>query len=432
MINPNQLLGSPLTADYLPEGYTGMFLFARNRPPFSGTVIREMMSDPRVIFGLWLIKGPILANSRFKIVCEDEEVTKYLIENITRFWRNSAARALKSIEWGYSASEVLYKVVEGKIHFDILKDIHSLDTRAVTKEGSLVGFTVRNVPVRSTQVPMQGGEYGEHKKLFIGIPKGFWHIHWRDRHPWYGLSRLYGAHIPWWEQWSDGGYRDIRRLWFHKNAFEGGVMYHPPGVTRTKDNLVISNKDLAREMIEKKRTGGTLTLPNTMSGDGIRSWEYAAPVGNPIPAGLMEYGASLKEELFEGMGIPPEIFQSGGSGFGSATGRAIPEEAFFSVLQEILQWLISDADQQIFRHLVRLNFGQDHARYEIVPFGLTAKAEERENQQREDQRAAEAAEASRLAGTGLPPGAQGQQPTQLSHRFGGNGEAKESPVGPSE
>ena len=128
MINPNQLLGSPLTADYLPEGYTGMFLFARNRPPFSGTVIREMMSDPRVIFGLWLIKGPILSNSRFKIDCDDEKVTKYLIENVTRFWRNSAARALKSIEWGYSASEVLYRVVEGKIHFDILKDIHSLDT----------------------------------------------------------------------------------------------------------------------------------------------------------------------------------------------------------------------------------------------------------------------------------------------------------------
>ena len=176
-------------------------------------------------------------------------------------------------------------------------------------------------------------------------------------------------------------------------------MYHPPGLTRTKDGLTISNKDLAREMIEKKRTGGTLTLPNTTGGEGIRTWEYSAPASNQVPSGLAEYGQSLKEELFEGMGIPPEVFQSGGGeGFGSSTGRQIPEEAFFAVLQEIVGWLISDADSQIFRHLVRLNFGDID--YEIVPFGLTYKAEEREQQLQEDARNTESAQAGIMAGTG--------------------------------
>ena len=389
--NPAQLLGPPITGDYMPSGYQGIFLFARNRPPFGLTVIQEMMADPRVIFGLWLIKGPILANSRFKVNCEDEKVRQFLIKNVTRFWRNSAARALKAIEWGYSGSEVMYRVVDGNIHFDILKDLHSQDCAAVTHEGRLVGFTVRNVPEVKTG---QG-----RSKIFLGTPKGFWHVHWRTHHPWYGLSRLYGAHIPWWEVWSDGGFRDIRRLWFHKNAFEGGIMYHPPGLTRTKDGLTISNKDLAREMIEKKRTGGTLTLPNTTGGEGIRTWEYSAPASNQVPSGLAEYGQSLKEELFEGMGIPPEVFQSGGGeGFGSSTGRQIPEEAFFAVLQEIVGWLISDADSQIFRHLVRLNFGDID--YEIVPFGLTYKAEEREQQLQEDARNTESAQAGIMAGTG--------------------------------
>ena len=389
-VNPDELLGTPITADYMPSGYQGLFLFARNRPPFSLTVIQEMLADPRVIFGLWLIKGPILANSRFFIECEDENVKKFLIKNVTRFWRNSAARALKAIEWGFSGSEVMYRVEEGAIQFDILKDLHSQDCRCITHDGQLVGLTVRNVPDPHTK-------QGRHK-IFLGTPKGFWHTHWRTHHPWYGLSRLYGAHIPWWEVWSDGGYRDIRRLWFHKNAFEGGTMYHPPGITRTKDNLVISNKDLAREMIEKKRTGGTLTLPNTMGGEGIRSWEYFPPVPNAVPSGLMEYGQSLKEELFEGMGIPPEIFESGGGGLGGFSGRQIPEEAFYATLQEMVGWLISDADQQIFRHLVRLNFGD--VPYEIVPFGLTFKAEERENQMREDTRNAESAQAGIMAGQG--------------------------------
>ena len=124
-------------------------------------------------------------------------------------------------------------------------------------------------------------------------------------------------------------------------------------------------------------------------------------MANQIPAGLMEYGQSLKEELFEGMGIPPEVFQNATSGFGAASGRQIPEEAFFSILQEMTQWLIADADNQIFRHLVRINFGD--VPYEIVPFGLTGKAEEREAQIREDNRSAEAAQAGIMAGSGAMP-----------------------------
>ena len=83
---PDELLGKPITADYMPSGYSGLFLFARNRPPFSMTVIQEMLADPRVIFGLWLIKGPILANSRFYVDCEDENVKKFHVKNVTRFW----------------------------------------------------------------------------------------------------------------------------------------------------------------------------------------------------------------------------------------------------------------------------------------------------------------------------------------------------------
>lgn len=366
-----ELLGVPLTADYVPQGYGGGWLHSRNRPIFSHSVIREMLTDPRVIFGLWLIKGPILTNARFKVNCDDEEMKKFVISNLTRFWKNSAARALKAIEWGYSGSEVIYRMREGRVHFDILKDLDSMDIRVVTHEGGVVGISVNNVPDPK-------GQTSTRHKLYLGGPKKLYHIHWRERHPFYGLSRLYGAHVPWWEQWSDGGYRDIRRLWFHKNAFEGGTMYHPPGTAKLQSGQIVSNKDLAREMIEKKRTGGVLTLPNVTTGDGQLSWQYIEPTAHAIPGGLMEYGESLKRELFEGMGIPPEVFESPNSGFGSATGRQVPEEAFFSVLQECLQWLASDFDQQVLRPVTGLNWSTQDPQYEIVPFGLTEFARQQE------------------------------------------------------
>jgi hypothetical protein len=123
-------------------------------------------------------------------------------------------------------------------------------------------------------------------------------------------------------------------------------------------------------MIEKKRTGGVLTLPNTVGPDGSgRAWEYLPPQGNPVPAGLLDYGDLLKDEVLEGMGIPPEIIQSSGeTGFGSASGRQVPQMAFYSLLLELKHWLVLDFDAHVLRYLVTLNFG--NVPYEIISKSL--------------------------------------------------------------
>ena len=362
-----ELLQEPLTSDYVPFSRHSGFLSHgfRHRPFFSRMHVREMLTDPRVVFGLWLIKGPLISNARFFIKTEDAELKEFCVQAIDRFWRTSAVRALKAIEWGYSGSEVIYEVEKGRVQFKTLRDLDSSDVNVVTTQGKFQGILVRNSRFSST-----GGKSRAQHKIFIGGPKAFLHVHQRERNPWYGLSRLFGAFVPWWEQWSDGGYRDIRRLWFYKNAYEGGTMYHPPGITRLNDGTVISNKDLAREMIEKKRTGGVIAFPNTTLSDGAtRSWEYDPPRANDIPTGLLEYGTTLRDEILEGMGIPPEVIESAGSeGFGSSTGRAIPQMAFFSTLQEVLQWMISDFDSQILRPICKLSF--EDPQYNIVPFSL--------------------------------------------------------------
>lgn len=381
-VDPQQLLGDPLTADYVPWGAYGLWgyysLMNRNRPPFSYLMIRDMLADPRVIYGLWLLKGPIIANTEFDVKTSRTEVAEYVDSNLRRFWLNSAARVMKAIEWGYSGSEVLYRYnqEDGKIHFDTVKDLESLDCRPVTYYGNVVGFTVRNSDLwyvgkigvnGQTKNRLTGDDaraLNEQAvntadgRTYIGCPRGIWHTHWRDKNPWFGLSRLYGAHVPWWEQWSEDGYRSIRRLWFSKNAYEGGVIYHPPGQIATTQGLK-STRDYARELIEKKKTGGILTFPNSPSADGQgRAWEYMPPQGNEIPAGLLDYGQILRDEVLEALGIPPEIVQSSGeTGFGSASGRQVPQMAFFSILQELAQWLAMDFDTQCLRYLVAMHYG---------------------------------------------------------------------------
>lgn len=371
-MKPEELLGSPLTAEYVPYAVSGTFSLSRHRPPFTYYMVREMLTDPRIIYGLWLIKGPLASRAEVQVVCEDETIRQFLITNINRFWRTSIMIALSAIEWGISASEVMYRYTDGQIQFDKLRYIDPLDVRTVTSKGEICGINVRNIPLRG-QVRQQA--------LYIGAPKCMIHLHWREKSPYYGLSRLYGAHVPWWETWSDGGYRDIRRLWYYKNAFEGGVMYHPPGMTRLPSGLLIDNKDLAREMITKKRTGGTLVFPNSFIGDSQnRSWEYEPPTSNSGPEGLLDYGELLRSEELEAMGIPPEIVQSGGNqGFGSSTGRQIPQDAFFAVLQELLQYLVNDLDTYVLRYLVQLNFGPAAASYDLIPLPLTPSEDPENN-----------------------------------------------------
>lgn len=356
------LTGPAITGDYEPPPMVmhGMFMMTRRKPRFSKWMIVEMLEDPRVIFGLWLIKGPILSESRFYIKTEDPEIKKFLIKNVSRFWRSSASRALKAVEWGFSGSEVIYNVEDDKLQFDTLADLHPFDTKPNVKKGRLTGIQVSNVPD-----PDNADDEGE---ININLPKAFWHVHSREYHSWFGRSRLFGGYPPWWEMVTEGGFKDTRRLYHHKYAFDGGTLYHPTGNTKDENGQLVSYRVLATRIMNKKRTGGDLILPNT-SRDGVRSWEYQHPQVTAHASNIQEYGNDLKDEVWEGMGIPPEVARAEGTG--AFAGRRIPQQAFYSILQEIVQWLMFDYNKQVLQFLVNWNFGEDHAGYEIIPFGLT-------------------------------------------------------------
>lgn len=373
------LLGPPMTGDYTPSAQTGSFFAIRKAPPFSLTIVSEMLTDPRVSFGLRLIKGPILSKAKFKIDCKNDDVRAYCESVISRFWRSHAESAMRCFDWGYSCSEVLYKVEDGLITFDATKDIASLDARALTVGGDLVGARVRC-----------NGLGANRKRVDLPKMKTLWTVHERDLHRWYGRSRIYGAYLPWLECWCEGGYRDSRRLFFHKNAFDCGGMYHPTGTSNvmTPDGqlaAVVPNKDLARDIVEKRRNGAVVTIPGTRDETGNHVWELIGPTVSPAPAGLMEHGQDLKDEIWEGMGVPPEVAKAEGTG--AYAGRRVPQAAFYSTLQRDLNWIIYDFTEQVMRPLVRLNYGD--VSFEIIPSGLLTDTEEGEGQGQDDQQGAE-------------------------------------------
>lgn len=359
-IHPSQLLGPPKTAEYEPpDTALSAHLFHPNRPFFTLQHIDAMLTDARVVFGLKLIRGPILSNARFIINTKNKLLKEYLVTQVNRFWRTSAAVALRNLDYGYLGTEVLYRAYDNRLQFDRLKFLHPHTTRVVTRKGEMLGIEVSRVASIA--------------KLFLGVPKCLWTIHQRDQHCWYGRSLLRGAFLAWNEIWCDHGYRDQRRLWFYKNAYAGIRVGYPSGSAPAETNDPTATpkpyRVIAQDLIDKAVSGSGIAYP--MGGE----WEFedARPIA--IPEGLLEYGDQLRDEIWEGMGIPPEVARAEGTG--AFAGRRIPQQAFYSVLQEIVQDLITDLDEQILQPLVRMNFGNSED-YEIECFGLLRTSPEEE------------------------------------------------------
>lgn len=342
---------------------------SHHRPIFTELSIIRMLEDPRICFGLELIKGPIHSNTKFftqeesenssvhryiaesqihfpyVVKSERKEVSDFVTTNLRRFWQVGSIKALSAIEWGYSGHEVMYRERQmGRrkvLMFDNLYDYQARDVSCVTVNGGVTGIVVN--PYNT-------------KNFYLGIPKAFWHVHAREANRYYGQSRLKNAYAAWWEIWTEGGARDVRRQWYYRNAYDGGTMYYPIGEQRTGPNTVISNRDLALEMMSKKRSGGYLIFPNQLDQNNKPKWDYTPPVAGVTPQGLPEYMQSLTDEELEGLGIPPEVVQGDGGGLGSASGRKIPMMAFYSSLQKVADFLISDFQRQVVDYLLALSF----------------------------------------------------------------------------
>lgn len=356
--------------------------YAHQYPIFNFLTVESMLLDSRVQFALGLIKGPIHTYTKFfssedaenpqiqqaivdrdyffsyKVEAEDKETEQYILKQFNRFWEVASVKALTALEWGYSGSQVMYQQdSKGVIHFDNLHNYHPRRVRPVSQKGHLIGMVYRS---NLTSI---------HR--FFPVPKAFWHVHRREINKYTGRSRLKGSHIPWHEMWTQGGARDIRRLWFYKNSYNGGIMRYPEGQKQKDiDGTEIEAMALAERLISQMVTGGFLILPNKKQGGEGKdyAWDYEPPQSNVTPQGLMEYPTQLRSEILEGMGIPPEVVESSGSqGFGSATGRKVPYMGFIASLYPLVGCLIGDFRAQIMDNLLLFRNKGKKVEYDITP-----------------------------------------------------------------
>jgi hypothetical protein len=343
------------------------------------TTIQTMMLDPRILFGLSLLKGPIASYTKFfseeksespaihsaivelnyhfpfAVCCEsNKEQEEFILRQYNRLWSVAIFKILENIGYGWSGNEVRYKKTKKyRLEFDNMVPYRPYELEVILQNNRIKGFKRVN-----------------DNTGYIPIGKGFWSLHKRELNQFYGDSRLRGAHIPWHETWMLGGARDVRRAFFFRQVYDGGEIYYPEGSWIDENGISHPNEEIAVNMSQNKRTGSTAVFPSTKGLDGKRAWELVPPSVQQTPQGLMEYPEKLRDEELEGLGIPPEIVQNGGSGgMGAATGRMVPLMAFIATLTPLVTDIIIDFQHQILNPILlpANGFSDDYEVRQIVP-----------------------------------------------------------------
>lgn len=355
--------GRPKSRGYVPRAYGFPLDYNDQRPWFRLVDVERMRRDPRIMFGLRVLRAP-LWKLQWKVNAKSEQVRAFVDQQLRMIWSKCLIKLSAINAWGYVPGEWLYNDHDnGYVEFKDLLTFHPFDAEPLTCENRLVGLE------------LSGVQHGQ-GKIRIGRPNHCWAIHDQEYNEWRGRSRLLNAWTPWMEKTGRHGALDIRRLWFLKNAYHSAVIRHPDGTLISADGTVVNNQDYARELVEKMETGGHLVLPGDWDDLAKQyQWQIEWAETHGDVSGLLEYPKDLDREILEGMGIPPEVVQTTGDAGSGYAGRSVPARVFYVSLDETASSLVHGCiDPQCIQRMARHNFGAE-AEYEIELESMLPPAE---------------------------------------------------------
>ena len=361
------------TSTYRPPAYYKPTFLQYGLPPFTLATVEWMRRDPQVRLGMGIKLAPY---SVVKLTLKgDPEVTKFIGNQIRRFWSKAIPKITKAFWYTRSGGEIVYKYIEGRYEFWNYYDVYPTDCSVLMRHGVPCGVSIK--PSTGVNDPNQssGANFStltnpqnsptQARPLRLLFPKGFLYLHGREFNSLDGQSEFEAAYESWLEKTDAQGGKHSRKLWFYKNAFSGGILLHPPGsYIDERTNEAIPYEVLARQALETSLNGAVWTFAQQY--DPITKmpmWQFIEPKINPGGESVLQYVSHLDNEIMRGMGIPDDVVQQV-SGTGSYAGRSIPLMAFFISQRTTLVNLFNVCDEQVFRPLCRANFGHD--KYEAV------------------------------------------------------------------
>ena len=355
----------PATGLYKPIPHI-WFQHPIDLPPFTFATIRAMLMDEGIRLNFETRAAPLYGlefgweeNGVWQegVKCRDPGVAQFIFRQLQRIWKTFLPDILRAQVWGWSAGEVKLKLSEetGLVEIDEMLSRHPMDCRLLKVGSERWGVQIQRVESGAVDLP---------------FPYSWFHTYGAEDGEDYGTSAAYGAYSPWADKWFEGGAKDVRRLFMHKDAYGGVDLGYPDGETYVQGyENPIPNRDLARQIAESIRAGGVTTRPSDRDEHGNEKWPLTRATVSSNPQHILEYPKDLDAEIRHGMGICDDVINSGETG--AWAGKKIPMQSFYATLDSWATKLLRDLCHQIIDHLLILNFGHK-CEYE-TPFKPLAK-----------------------------------------------------------
>lgn len=352
-------------------------------PPFTLKTAELMRFDPQVRIGLGARNGLLMA-AEVDVIGE-ARVSAWVQHQWDCLWHGAAHQLLRAKLYGFLPFEVVYRQApsgpfRGLFEVERLIDHQPSDTRLLMQGDRVVGFTMepRDIGSGGGGAGKSGGSQVSHSptpplspsdsKSFFAPQALVCTFDAQCGNP-YGCALLARAYPAWHEKWMPGGAKRTLRLRMIKDAYVGDIFWYPPDRRfELVNGREVSFRDLAREIVESRHSGGALTLPLIRDSQGHKLIDYTPPQGVSGYTQIFRWKADLDLEIWKALEVPPEIIQASTSGSGFS-GRWIPFAVALSAVHQELAELIRCLDRDILRPIAALNFGRD-PQYTIRPRSL--------------------------------------------------------------
>jgi hypothetical protein len=399
------LLGRPQPAVTRLDPPDNTALRIDELPAFTLATADLMRYDPQVRIGLGARNGLLMA-AQVDVTAESDRGGAWVQHQWDSLWGAAAYQLLRAKLYGFLPFEVVYRQAKscqfaGLIEVERLIDHHAQDTRLLTQGDKIVGFSY-DVAMSDFPDALRGtggggargrggeGESGRNSDSAFSpsptpplSPSSAFHSETRnifapqalvctfdaDGTSPYGCALLARAYPAWYEKWMPGGAKRTLRLRMIKDAYIGDIFWYPPDRRfELMNGNEISFKELAKEIIESRHSGGALTLPLIRDATGQKLVDYTPPQGVAGYTQIFRWKQDLDLEIWKALEVPPEIIQAQNSGSGYS-GRWIPFAVALSAVHQELAELLRCIDRDILRPIAEVNFGR-HTQYEIRPRSL--------------------------------------------------------------
>lgn len=402
--------------------------------------IEIMLLHPVVHSALSFYKGGI-STVDFEIKCDQPEAAEFVYEQCQRFWDRGVPLLQGGYEYGWIGLENNYDDDAGKLCWDSLMQFSPRDTFLLTQDYKPIGVRVKNVRKKGSVDLWLASQ---------DVPaKALWYVHCPRFNAFYGRSQLQGAWRAWRRlAWKDG-LETVIDHGLYRYAFTGPVIKYPDEAIQASAQGIPATtldaqgrpmrycRDVARQIAEWAKTGAGIGIPSTMydqTAGGGPKWDVQFPKHVLDVAPLIGAAKYLHDQIYYGVGVPPELLSASESGSGYS-GRAIPMEAFITQQQRLADAILHLFVEQVLRPLVRWNWGgQVRFDVKVKPLLETKREQQGGLSNEKAPPNQQPPEEGRMPGPGVglpgqnaqPPGVQSpyQNDTQTAFNKGGRGKTK--------